>query len=162
MPLKLIQTPATEIYYQSEWKLLLEFLDLPLCNRYQSCDSKLWVQYYWFTKVIVTPVWWSFYHKYICVVVGNISSLQLYYAAMPWENVCTENLTPWKKLLPCEAKVSWYAYTIINIVHYMVTKQFHKGIWEWDTRELIVAIAQSMALYMWHNYFLYILKYCLG
>ncbi|XP_065892482.1 GPI transamidase component PIG-T-like isoform X2 [Dysidea avara] len=37
-------------------------------------------------------------------LIGNISSLQLYYAAMPWETVCTENLTPWKKLLPCEAK----------------------------------------------------------
>jgi phosphatidylinositol glycan class T len=23
---------------------------------------------------------------------------------LPGENVCTENLTPWKKLLPCEAK----------------------------------------------------------
>ena len=42
----------------------------------------------------------------LSVAIGNISSLQLYYAAMPWENVCTENLTPWKKLLPCEAKVS--------------------------------------------------------
>ena len=41
----------------------------------------------------------------ICILIGNISSLQLYYAAMPWETVCTENLTPWKKLLPCEAKV---------------------------------------------------------
>ena len=48
------------------------------------------------------------------VAVGNISSLQLYYTAMPWENVCTENLTPWKKLLPCEAKVS---YVCIAILH---------------------------------------------
>lgn len=27
------------------------------------------------------------------------------YAALPRENVCTENLTPWKKLLPCSSKV---------------------------------------------------------
>ena len=152
MPLKLTQTPATEIHYQSEWRLLLEFLDLPLCNRYQSCDSKLRVQYYWFTKVIVTPVWWSLYrNNHLCVVVGNISSLQLYYAAMPWENVCTENLTPWKKLLPCEAQVSWCAYVIINIVHYMVTMS-----------ELVVAIAQSTSLCMCCNYFLFILRCCLG
>ena len=24
--------------------------------------------------------------------------------SLPGENVCTENLTPWKKLLPCESK----------------------------------------------------------
>ena len=27
------------------------------------------------------------------------------YASLPRENVCTENLTPWKKLLPCGVKV---------------------------------------------------------
>ena len=30
----------------------------------------------------------------------------LRYAALPRENVCTENLTPWKKLLPCSSHVS--------------------------------------------------------
>ena len=29
----------------------------------------------------------------------------LRYSALPRETVCTENLTPWKKLLPCTAKV---------------------------------------------------------
>jgi hypothetical protein len=28
------------------------------------------------------------------------------YAVLPGENVCTENLTPWKKLLPCGSKVT--------------------------------------------------------
>ena len=27
------------------------------------------------------------------------------YSVLPRENVCTENLTPWKKLLPCGSKV---------------------------------------------------------
>ena len=27
-----------------------------------------------------------------------------YYASLPDETVCTENLTPWKKLLPCYSK----------------------------------------------------------
>jgi phosphatidylinositol glycan class T len=27
------------------------------------------------------------------------------YSALPRESVCTENLTPWKKLLPCSSKV---------------------------------------------------------
>jgi phosphatidylinositol glycan class T len=30
------------------------------------------------------------------------------YAVLPRENVCTENLTPWKKLLPCGSKVLVY------------------------------------------------------
>jgi hypothetical protein len=30
----------------------------------------------------------------------------LRYAVLPREVVCTENLTPWKKLLPCSSKVS--------------------------------------------------------
>ncbi len=29
----------------------------------------------------------------------------LRYATLPREIVCTENLTPWKKLLPCGSKV---------------------------------------------------------
>lgn len=33
---------------------------------------------------------------------SNSSSLFLRYASLPREIVCTENLTPWKKLLPCD------------------------------------------------------------
>ncbi len=31
---------------------------------------------------------------------------QLRFGSLPHENVCTENLTPWIKLLPCKAKAS--------------------------------------------------------
>jgi phosphatidylinositol glycan class T len=31
------------------------------------------------------------------------------YAALPNEIVCTENLTPWKKLLPCSARVGYFS-----------------------------------------------------
>ena len=31
------------------------------------------------------------------------------YASLPRETVCTENLTPWKKLLPCGSKVAMFA-----------------------------------------------------
>lgn len=34
----------------------------------------------------------------------NVNSSYLRYSALPREIVCTENLTPWKKLLPCESK----------------------------------------------------------
>lgn len=32
--------------------------------------------------------------------------VELRYGHLPHENVCTENLTPWLKLLPCKSKVS--------------------------------------------------------
>ncbi|KAI9333895.1 GPI transamidase component PIG-T [Pilaira anomala] len=35
---------------------------------------------------------------------SNRTDEQLRYGALPHENVCTENLTPWIKLLPCKAK----------------------------------------------------------
>ena len=37
--------------------------------------------------------------------VGNLSSAQMRYAAVPRETVCTENFTPWTKLLPCGISV---------------------------------------------------------
>ena len=41
------------------------------------------------------------------------------YAALPSELVCTENLTPWKKLLPCGARVSFLSFTkIVNILYF--------------------------------------------
>ena len=36
---------------------------------------------------------------------GNLSEDHLRYAALPRETVCTENFTPWKKLLPCDNQV---------------------------------------------------------
>lgn len=36
---------------------------------------------------------------------GAVNSSYLRYSTLPREIVCTENLTPWKKLLPCDAKV---------------------------------------------------------
>ena len=39
---------------------------------------------------------------------GNASSSRLRYAALPRETVCTENFTPWTKLLPCGSAVSCY------------------------------------------------------
>lgn len=38
-----------------------------------------------------------------------VNSSFLRYATLPREIVCTENLTPLKKLLPCDSKVSFSA-----------------------------------------------------
>jgi len=46
----------------------------------------------------------SFRREGVASTKGMNSSL-LRHAALPRELVCTENLTPWKKLLPCDSKV---------------------------------------------------------
>jgi len=40
-------------------------------------------------------------------------STHVRYASLPREIVCTENLTPWKKLLPCGPKVVHFALTAL-------------------------------------------------
>ncbi|KAM3967678.1 LOW QUALITY PROTEIN: phosphatidylinositol glycan anchor biosynthesis class T [Aphomia sociella] len=47
---------------------------------------------------------------------NNITS-QLRYASLPREIVCTENLTPWKKLLPCESSQGFSALLNSRMIH---------------------------------------------
>lgn len=54
-------------------------------------------------KSTVAPVW-SFRPRG-ATPKGYNSSPLIRYGALPREIVCTENLTPWKKLLPCDSKV---------------------------------------------------------
>ena len=46
----------------------------------------------------------------------NVTS-QLRYASLPREIVCTENLTPWKKLLPCESSRGFSALLNSRMIH---------------------------------------------
>lgn len=46
----------------------------------------------------------------------NITS-RLRYASLPREIVCTENLTPWKKLLPCESSRGFSALLNSRMIH---------------------------------------------
>lgn len=46
----------------------------------------------------------------------NITS-QLRYSSLPREIVCTENLTPWKKLLPCESSRGFSALLNSRMIH---------------------------------------------
>lgn len=43
-------------------------------------------------------------YRHTGVVAGHVDPNLLRYATLPQEIVCTENLTPWKKLLPCDSK----------------------------------------------------------
>ena len=57
------------------------------------------------TTQAVSPKW-SFQPRGITPVGadGNRTTGHFRSGTLPGENVCTENLTPWKKLLPCESK----------------------------------------------------------
>lgn len=43
---------------------------------------------------------------FLCLEIEVTDHRFLRYATLPREIVCTENLTPWKKLLPCGSTVS--------------------------------------------------------
>ncbi|KAK7504653.1 hypothetical protein BaRGS_00004139 [Batillaria attramentaria] len=55
-------------------------------------------------KATVTPRW-SFRPRGVTPKGYATNSPFIRYGALPREIVCTENLTPWKKLLPCDSKV---------------------------------------------------------
>ncbi len=57
------------------------------------------------TTQAVSPKW-SFQPRGITPYGFNSSEAAEHFRSgtLPGENVCTENLTPWKKLLPCESK----------------------------------------------------------
>lgn len=47
---------------------------------------------------------------------------RVFYAALAHETVCTENLTPWKKLLPCFHKAG--LASLLNAVHILNSNYF--------------------------------------
>lgn len=52
-------------------------------------------------KSTVSPHW-SFRPQGVATKSYHMKSMYLRYSALPKEIVCTENLTPWRKLLPCD------------------------------------------------------------
>lgn len=46
-----------------------------------------------------------------------VNSSYIRYAALPREIVCTENLTPWKKLLPCDSKIGLASLLNAGYIH---------------------------------------------
>ncbi|PNF27160.1 GPI transamidase component PIG-T [Cryptotermes secundus] len=57
---------------------------------------------------------------------GAVNSSYLRYSTLPREIVCTENLTPWKKLLPCDAKKG--LSTLLNAGHIHNTNYHSLGL----------------------------------
>lgn len=87
------------------WKLLANSLSGLLCASFNFIDA---------TNTISPE--YSFRPKGIVMDKGLNSSF-LRYAALPREVVCTENLTPWKKLLPCGWKSGLASMLNAGFVH---------------------------------------------
>ncbi|XP_017784722.1 PREDICTED: GPI transamidase component PIG-T [Nicrophorus vespilloides] len=56
------------------------------------------------------------------VVQGQVNNTFLRYSSLPREIVCTENLTPWKKLLPCSSKAGIASLLNAGYIH---NTQYH-------------------------------------
>lgn len=67
---------------------------------------------------------WSFGPKGI--MASSLNKSHIIFGMLPGENVCTENLTPWKKLLPCGAKRG--LSTFLNADHIHATKYHSLGL----------------------------------
>ena len=76
------------------WKDLVNTLSGLFCSSLNFLDA----------KSTVAPKW-SFRPRGLSQPGQSKSDALLRYGALPREVVCTENLTPWKKLLPCDTKV---------------------------------------------------------
>lgn len=80
-------------------------------------------------KSTVAPRW-SFRPRGVATEGYTYSTKYVRYGALPSEIVCTENLTPWKKLLPCNTKVGFLSHDPlhnfhVNILTLSVPKQNH-------------------------------------
>ncbi|CAH0766927.1 unnamed protein product [Diatraea saccharalis] len=79
----------------------------------------------------------------------NVTSL-LRYASLPREIVCTENLTPWKKLLPCESSRGFSALLNSRMIHntnyHSIGVHVRKVCASEDCTETKLEIKQTVAL----------------
>ncbi len=55
---------------------------------------------------------------------NNASSSHFKLGFLPGENVCTENLSPWKKLLPCQSKRGRFGRSLGNAMHEGTVRQY--------------------------------------
>ena len=86
---------SSEFSVDNTWKELVNTLSGLFCSSLNFLDA----------KATVAPRW-SFRPRGITLSGYATFAKYVRYGALPREIVCTENLTPWKKLLPCDSKVS--------------------------------------------------------
>ena len=81
------------------WSGLTQALSGQFCASLNFIDSKT-----------TTSPKLSFRREGVAFNADHLNSSLLRHAALAREIVCTENLTPWKKLLPCDSKVQNFPY----------------------------------------------------
>ncbi|XP_056638112.1 GPI transamidase component PIG-T [Diorhabda sublineata] len=96
----------TVIDVDKNWKLLANSLSGLLCASLNFIDS----------SNTVSPQF-SFRPKGIVESTNQINNSFIRYASLPQEIVCTENLTPWKKLLPCDSKTGLASLLTSGYIH---------------------------------------------
>lgn len=95
----------TVIDVDKNWKLLANSLSGLLCASLNFIDS----------SNTVSPQF-SFRPKGV-VESSQVNNSFVRYATLPQEIVCTENLTPWKKLLPCDSKTGLASLLNSGYIH---------------------------------------------
>ncbi|RUS16083.1 GPI transamidase component PIG-T [Endogone sp. FLAS-F59071] len=105
---------------ESNWKALTNALSGLFCASLNFIDETITSR----PRMSFRPE--GFYNEYADTMHERYDGLEddseLRYGSLPHESVCTENLTPWIKLLPCKAKAG--ASTLLN-AHKLYDTNFH-------------------------------------
>ncbi|EDV26025.1 uncharacterized protein TRIADDRAFT_23458 [Trichoplax adhaerens] len=80
----------------------------------------------------------------------NLNSSRLRYAVLTRETICTENLTPWKKLLPCDAKaglsVLFHSLALYNVNYHSMGVHVRPFCKTKDCKSSGVELKQTLSL----------------
>lgn len=107
------------------WSGLTQALSGQFCASLNFIDSKT-----------TTSPKLSFRREGVAFNGDHLNSSLLRHAALAREIVCTENLTPWKKLLPCDSKVHFSI--LFKTIYLFAWKQVLQYVVFWDSLEGIV------------------------
>ena len=86
-------TSLTKEKVDQNWRAVVNVLSGQICSSLTSIDPSR-----------TSSPHWSFKPHGVWEDTAQSSQTHLRYATLSRESVCTENLTPWKKMLPCEGK----------------------------------------------------------
>ncbi|XP_046564141.1 GPI transamidase component PIG-T-like [Haliotis rubra] len=100
-------------------------------------------------KSTVAPKW-SFRPRGVATEGYSYSSKFVRYGALPSEIVCTENLTPWKKLLPCDTKVGlatlFKAVKLYDAAYHSLATHFRPVCQDAECRQQAIELSLSLSV----------------
>ncbi|KAJ7384981.1 hypothetical protein OS493_018670 [Desmophyllum pertusum] len=120
------------------WSGLTQALSGQFCASLNFIDSKT-----------TTSPKLSFRREGVASAAGTNSSL-LRHAALPRELVCTENLTPWKKLLPCDSKAGlttlFYSLLLYSVNYHSIGVHLRPICQDPSCSQFSVELVQSLSM----------------